>query len=118
MLVVASLVFVSFAFAYVPPKNFHYRISTEGIMVEDHFYIWHELYDFYFTTRNGIDILNVRTQDMIPGILTITLGEMHKEHVKQVLIPYLPYREYMKPTFLEKSGNWLSKNFPLEPHKV
>src|SRR3989344_7347834 len=114
MLVVVSLVFVSFAFAYVPPKNFHYRLSTEGVMVEDHFYIWHELYDFYFTRRQGIDILNVRTQDMIPGVLTITLGDMHKEHIKSVLLPYLPFREFVKPTFLEKSGDWLSKNFPLE----
>lgn len=114
MLVVLSLVFVSFAFAYVPPKNFHYRISTEGIMVEDHFYIWHEIYDFYFTKRNGIEILNVRTKSIFPGILTITLGDMPRDHVRNLLVRYLPFREYMKPTFMEKSGDWLSKNFPLE----
>lgn len=114
MMVVASLIFVSFAFAYVPPKNFHYRISTEGIRIEDRFYIWHELYDFYFTKRNGLDILNVRTQAMFPGMLTITLGDMDRDHVKNVVVKYLPYREYVKPTFMEKSGDWLSKNFPLE----
>ena len=114
MFVVASLVFVSFAFAYVPPKNFHYRISTEGLMIEDHFYIWHELYDFFFTKRNGVEILNVRTKSIFPGILTITLGDITKDHVKDVLLRYLPFREYIKPTFLEKSGDWLSRNFPLE----
>lgn len=114
MFVVLSLLFVSFAFAYVPPKNFHYTVSSEGIRIEDRFFIWHELYDFYFTKRGGVDILNVRTQSMFPGILTITLGDMHKDHVKEVMVRYLPYREYMKPTFLEKSGDWLSKNFPLE----
>ena len=118
MLVVASLVFVSFAFAYVPPKNFHYRISTEGVMVEDHFYIWRELYDFYFTRRQGQEILNIRSQAMFPGVITISMGELHKDEIKNALLPFLPYREFVKPTFMERSGDWLSKNFPLEPHKA
>lgn len=114
MAVVASLVFLSFALALTPPENFQYRISTEGIMVEDHFFLWKELYDFYFKKRNGMDVLHIRTYAMIPGELTLTLGNMTEEHVKQVLLPYLPYREYVKPTMMEKSADWLSKNFPLE----
>ena len=114
MFVVASLIFVGFAFAYVPPKNFHYKISTEGFQLEDHFYIWHELYDFYFTKRQGIEILNIRTKSMFPGVLTISLGDITRDHVKDVLVKHLPYREYIKPTFMEKSGDWLAKNFPLE----
>ena len=118
MLVVVSLVFVSFALATVPPRNFHYRISTEGITIEDHYCLWQELYDFYFRKIEGVDVLHVRTHSFIPGELTLTLGEIDKEHVKRVLLPYLPYREIIKPTFMEKSGDWLSKNFPLENTKV
>jgi len=114
MLVVLSLVFVAFALATVPPRDFHFRISTEGITVEDHFYLWQELYDFYFKKRNGIDVLHIRTHAFIPGELTITLGSIGEEHVKSVLLPFLPYREYIKPTFMDKSADWLSKNFPLE----
>ena len=114
MLVVLSLLFVAFVLATVPPRNFHYKISSEGVTVEDHFYLWQELYDFYFKKRNGMDILHVRTRALFPGELTITLGEMHREHVLSVLLPYLPYREVIRPTFLEKSGDWLSRNFPLE----
>lgn len=114
MVVVISLVFVSFALASVPPRDFHYRISTEGITVEDHFYLWQELYDFYFKKRGDSQVLHIRTHAFIPGELTITLGTMDKEHIKTVMLPYLPYREFIKPTFVEKSGDWLSKNFPLE----
>ncbi len=114
MLVVLSLVFVAFALATVPPRNFHYRISSEGITIEDHFFLWQELYDFYFRKRDGVDVLHVRTHAFIPGELTITLGDISEEHVKSVLLPYLPYREYIKPTFMEKSAEWLSANFPLE----
>lgn len=114
MFVVGSLVFVGFAFAFVPPKNFHYRISNQGIMMEDHFYIWRELYDFYFRRHEGDDILYVRTNSYLPGALIISLGDIPKEHIKQILLPYLPYREYVKPTFMENSAEWMVKNFPLE----
>lgn len=120
MLVVLSLVFVAFALVTIPPRDFHYRISSEGVTIEDHFFLWQELYDFYFKKRDGADILHVRTRALIPGELTITLGAMDREHVKSTLLPYLPYREVIRPTFMEKSGDWLAKNFPLErtPPKV
>lgn len=117
MLVVVSLVFVAFALATVPPRDFHYRISTEGITIEDHFFLWQELYDFYFRKIEGIDVLHIRTHSFIPGELTLTLRDIDKEHVKRVLLPYLPYREVIKPTFMEKSADFLSKNFPLENTK-
>ena len=117
MFLVISLVFVAFALSSVPPKNFHYRISTEGITIEDHFFLWQELYDFYFKKQFNIDVLHIRTHSLLPGELTITLGEVHKDHVKSVLLPFLPYREVIKKTFMEKSGDWLARNFPLEKEK-
>jgi hypothetical protein len=113
MIVVLSLVFVGFSLAVIPPKDFYYRISSEGIMIEDAFFLWKELYDFYFK-KEGVDTLHVRTQAYIPGELILTLGNMEKEKIKNALLPYLPFREYVKPTFMEKSGDWLAKNFPLE----
>jgi hypothetical protein len=114
MVVVVSLVFVSFALATVPPKDFHYRISTEGIMIEDRFFLWKELYDFYFKKVDGAETVHLHTVAYLPGELILTLGDMDKNEVKKALFPYLPFREYVKPTFMEKSGEWLAKNFPLE----
>ena len=114
MMVVASLVFLAYALATVPPHNFHYKITSEGILVEDHFCLWQELYDFYFMRREKTDILHVRTKAYFPGELVIVLGDMHKDHLRSVLLPFLPYREYVKPTFMEKSGDWLERNFPLD----
>ncbi|HZQ29796.1 MAG TPA: hypothetical protein VFA93_01810 [Patescibacteria group bacterium] len=115
MAVVISLLFMSFVLASVPPKNFQYRISSEGITIEDHSYIWMELYDFYFKNRNGVEVLHIRTRALFPGELTLTLGDLDKEHVKSALLPHLPYRETIQPTFMERSADWLSRNFPLEP---
>lgn len=119
MAVVVSLVFLAFALATVPPQNFHYKISTQGITIEDHFSLWEELYDFYFKRRDGVTVLHIRTIAVFPGELTLTLGDMDQEHIKSVLAQFIPYREVVKPTFMEKSGDWLSRNFPLErrtPH--
>ena len=118
MLVVASLVFVAFVLNTVAPSNFKYRISTEGITVEDHFFLWQELYDFYFKKKEGIDVVHVRTHSFIPGELTLTLGDIDREHIKSALLPYLPYREFVKPTFMDKSADWLTKNFPLEKEPI
>lgn len=114
MVVVLSLVFVAFSLALVQPKNFHYRISSEGITVEDKFFLWKELYDFYFTKKDGYETLHVRTEAFIPGELILTLGNEQEEKIKKALLPYLSFREYVKPSFMERAGEWLAKNFPLE----
>lgn len=114
MVVVISLIFVGFALAMVPPKDFHYRISSEGITIEDRFFLWKELYDFYFIKKDTHETLHVRTEAYIPGELILTLGDEPQEKVKKALLPYLSFREYVKPNFMERAGNWLSRNFPLE----
>ncbi len=114
MLVLASLVFLAYALSAVPPRAMFYKISSEGVMVEDHFYLWQELYDFYFKTQHGQEMVHIRTKWFVPGELVLVLGEVSKTHVREVLLPYLPYREYVKPSFTEKTGDWLSNTFPLE----
>lgn len=114
MFVVGALYFMSVALATIPPRNFHYRISNQGIKVEDHFFIWEELYDFYFKKIQGVDVLIVRTKALLPGELQIPLGELHPHHVRRAVVSYLPYREVVKDTFMERSADWLSHNFPLE----
>ncbi len=114
MLVVFSLVFLTFAMSIVPPHTFYYKITTEGIRVEDYFLIWDELYDFFFIKHHGKEVLYLTTKSYYPGEVKISLGDVSTEEVKSVLLQYLPYREFVKPTFMEKSGDWLTKNFPLE----
>jgi len=114
MFVVGALYFLSVALATVPPRNFHYKISNQGIKVEDHFFIWEELYDFYFKKIEGEDVLIIRTKSLLPGEIQIPLGELHPHHVRRVLVGYIPFREIVKPTFMERSADWLSHNFPLE----
>lgn len=114
MMVILSVVFLSMVLSSVSPRNFHFKITSEGIMVEDHFFIWEELYDFFFKNIEGVDVLHIRTRGFLPGELKLPLGDVSHEHLRRILINFLPYREYIKPTFMEKSADWLAVNFPLE----
>lgn len=114
MVLVFSLAFLAFALAVIPPHNFYYKVSSEGIRIEDHFFIWEELYDFYFLRRYGQEVLHIRTKAYFPGELTIVLGDVPVQQVKSVLLDFLPFREYVKPTFTDKASMWIEKNFPLE----
>lgn len=118
MLVILSFSFLTVALSVVPPHSYHYRVSTEGVSVEDHFFLWQELYDFYFKRRENQDVLHIRTKALIPGELTMTLGDIHREQIKTTLLPYLPYREVIHQTFMEKSGNWIAETFPLEKKRT
>lgn len=114
MLTVGALTFLLIVLSTVAPSDFHYRISSQGIKVEDHFYLWQELYDFYFKKIEGMDTLVIRTQALIPGELKISLGLISRDHARQIVMHFLPYREIVRPDFMEKSADWLSRTFPLE----
>jgi len=114
MTVIVAFAFFVAVLYTVPPHMVYIKISTEGITADQHFYLWQELYDFYFKKLHNEDILVIRTQEGIANEIIITLGNIDKSHLQTILLPYLPYREYVKPTFVEKSGDWLARTFPLE----
>ena len=114
MVVILSLAFLSFALAVTPPHTLFYRISTEGIAMDEHFFLWQELYDFYFKERNGLSVMHVRTKAYFPGELIILPGEVPKDHLRQIMLAFLPYREVVRRTATEKAAEWLDRSFPLE----
>src|SRR5690348_8400136 len=62
MVLVFSLVFLAFAFASVPPRTFTYKVTSEGVLIEKDFFIWDELYDFYFFKHHGKETLYITTR--------------------------------------------------------
>ena len=114
MILIVTLGFLVFALAVMPPNTIRYRISNQGVMLDESFFLWRELYDFYFMTREGEDVLHIRTADYYPGEIVLHLGEMHKNQLVSILLPFLPFRESVQKTFMEKSGDWLSRAFPLD----
>ena len=114
MLLALAVVFLNYALTTVAPHDFRYRITNQGITIENHFYYWDELYDFYFKNEDGEQMLHVATRYYFPGELILTLGTIHREQIQSVLIKYISYREVVRPSYMERAGEWLSRTFPLE----
>jgi|GEM_PF-1154564 len=114
MILLVTLGFLACSLAIMPPNILRYRISNQGIALDESFFLWKELYDFYFTQREGEDVLHIRTVEYYPGEIVLHLGQLHKDQLISTLLPFLPYRESVRKTFMEKSGDWLSRTFPLD----
>ena len=115
MLVAISIAFLAIVLYTTQPHEVEHRITTQGVVTGEHAYLYKELYDFWFDEKEGHTVLHLHTVSLFPGVLSLLLPDnMDEKKVRDVLVKYIPYREVMPKTFMDKAGNWLSKNFPLE----
>lgn len=112
--VLLSFTFVAYVIAFVPPEDADYKISTQGVIVGDHFYFWHDLDSFWFREKEGQVILFIQTKLRFPGQLMLVLGSRSKEEVRDAVAKFLPFHEIPKTTFLDHWAEVLQKHFPLE----
>ena len=114
ILAVLSIAFLGTVLATAEPYEVEHRITTQGVITGEHAHLYKELYDFWFDEKDGNKVLYIRTYAILPGVLSLLLGDMDEKVVRDVLVKHIPYREVVKKTFMDKASNWLSKNFPLE----
>lgn len=113
-----ALGFLVYVLNFTPPGEIEYKISTQGIIIGDHFYHWEELDSFWFSQKEGQNILNVLTKFRFPGLLMMVMGDTPQDELQRVVARYLPFHEIAPKSTLEKWSESLQKHFPLEtPHK-
>jgi hypothetical protein len=113
-----ALGFLVYVLNFTPPGEIEYKISTQGIIIGDHFYHWEELDSFWFSQKEGQNILNVLTKFRFPGLLMMVMGNTSQDELQRVVARYLPFHEIAPKSTLEKWSESLQKHFPLEtPHK-
>ena len=123
--VLLAIAFVAYVLGFVPPEEIEFKISTQGITIGDHFYLWADLNSFWFAEKEGQKVLHVLTYFRFPGELMLVLGpsagsgqENNEEEIKKVVAKYLPYHEIAPKSLMDKWSESLQKHFPLEnPHK-
>lgn len=114
MLTILSIAFLGLVLAIIEPHEVEHRVTTQGVITGEYTYLYKELYDFWFDERDGNKILYLRTYAFFPGVLSLLLGDTDEGKIRDILVKYIPYREVMPKTFMDKASNWLTKNFPLE----
>jgi hypothetical protein len=114
LLIVAilSVVFLVYALSTVPPENVKHKITNLGIESADHFYPWDSLVDFWFEEQWGQTMLMIRPQ--IGVRITILLGDQHKDHVRDLVAKYIPFREKPMKSWVDNAAHWLTEKVPLE----
>ncbi len=113
-----ALGFLVYVLNFTPPGEIEYKVSTQGITIGDHFYHWEELDSFWFSKKEGLNILNVLTKFRFPGLLMLVMGDTQQDELQRVVARYLPFHEIAPKSTLEKWSEGLQKHFPLEtPHK-
>ncbi len=111
---ILSLTFVAYVLSFIAPEDIDYKVSSQGITVGEHFYTWHELDSFWFTHKEGYDILHIYTNLSFPSVLLLPLGPQDKEELRRVLSHYIIFLEVVPKNFMEDWAEKLQKTFPLE----
>lgn len=110
--VVLAVAFVYYVLATVAPEEIEHKITTQGVNSAGHTYLWSELTDFWFTKKHDNEILNIGTKLRYPGRLVMLLNGVSQEKVKEVLAPYVPFREVPKISWLDKMADSLYQRLP------
>ncbi len=112
--VLFAIGFVIYVLNFVPPEEVKYKISTQGITIGDHFYLWDELDSFWFEDKEGHKVLSVLTNLRFPGILMLLLDGVDSEEVKLTCARFLPFHEIAPKSLVDKWTEKIQKHFPLE----
>lgn len=93
ILVIVSIIFVSHVLAKVPPGNSKYSITTQGIYVDEEFYYWYQIKQFYFTQYEGLPVLAFDVVDNpIPRVFA-TINISDQEKIKHYMDEHAKYLE-------------------------
>ena len=113
-----AFLFLIYVLNFVEPESVHYKITSQGITIQDHFYHWNELDSFWLSERDGFKLLNILTNIRFPGVLILVLGNVNEEDIKNICARYLPFHEIAPKSMMDKWSESLEKHFPLEnPNK-
>ena len=108
---VLAVAFVAYVLAAIPPELIENAITTQGINIGNHSYIWEELDEFWLTEKAGFVILHIDTFLSWPRRLFVLINEDDREKIRELIARYIPFREIPKTTWIDTLGETLSKGF-------
>lgn len=112
--VILSLGFVVYVLAAVPPQEVEHKIVKDGIVSSGHAYIWRDLKSFWFSQKNGQEVLFIETRFLFPSRLMILTGEAAQQAIETRLSSHLKIRREPLSSKIERAGDWLVRKVPLE----
>lgn len=113
-----AVVFVAYALAAVPPPIIKYQITEKGVWIDDIFYRFSELSEYWFEKNLENIVLIILAPTRRIGRLMLVIPAGLKEKVNETLQKRLVFREKPLKTFVESAADWLRHKVPLEESKA
>jgi hypothetical protein len=113
--ILLGVVVIVFAFLYIvfeasPPMLLSYQITTIGLKVEDKYYYWQQLSQFWFEERNETRVLHLRNLYPHLQIMKLIIHPDDEAEIKNTLGKYLLYKKPQQTTWekwLKRVGSYL-----------
>lgn len=113
IIAIASIIFISYILSSTPPEDIHYEISNHGINYNGQFYSWGDLKQYFFTSEDNFETLNVDVLNGLPGRLYLTIKSGDKEKLQEIFSRYLPYLEKAPQNVFDRAYDSVIGKFEL-----
>lgn len=114
-----AVVFVAYALVAVPPPIIPYKITDKGIWIDEVFYRFSELSEYWFETHLETTILVITLPQRKIGRILLVVPTDKKPVIDDILRSRLVFREKPLKTSIDRVADWLKNKVPLEekhPH--
>ncbi len=103
ILVVGSLVFVTYILSNAPVEDVENELSTHGVQTAGVMYHWYDLSRFFFKNVESTHILAIDTKRGLPGRLFISYKPEDHDKIRDILAKYLQYLSTEPMTLMDKA---------------
>lgn len=94
---VIAFMFLVYVAATVPPGDTKYKFTEHGLEIGEgenaNVYSWDQMTNFWFSFKNGREVVNVETKISFPRQISLLFGRTQKKNIIKVLEERLPYKE-------------------------
>jgi hypothetical protein len=111
ILVVGSIIFMSYVLSVTPPENVSYEISNYGIMFGEQMFYWDQLKQYFFSYSSGQELLCVDSKESLPGRVFISIRAGDKDKIKDILSRYLAFLKEEPVTVMDKTYKSFTDKF-------
>jgi hypothetical protein len=114
-----AVVFVAYTLVAVPPTTIPFKITEKGIWVDEVFYRFSELSEYWFESHLESVVLVATLPQRRIGRILLVIPPDKKDTIDELLRSRLVFREKPLKTSIDRVADWLRSKVPLEenhPH--
>lgn len=110
--VIATVVFVYYAWSSVVPEVVDFSITTRGVRVVERLYPWEGMLRWWVGEKWGQKMLLIESPMVVVGRIIMPFNKENEEQISQLMEKYLLH-EKPQDTWLDRAEKWMTEKFPL-----